>query len=136
MNGQHWTDYTEAQLAAIKNGGTIHASRRSRGTPLARVGAPDVTAETRAALAGRVEPAYPAEWLPEIQARAQRAAVKATTPAEWLRDNAPDPHEHRNGTAPAGSPAAEAYPAEWLSQADLSPPRGLGGEGWINRRAA
>ena len=48
-----------------------------------------------------------------------------------MRDNGPDPHEHRNGTAPAGLPPAEAYPAEWLSQADLRPPTGgLGGEGF------
>ena len=134
MNGNHWSDFTEAELAAIRHRGTVHASRRSRRPSHL----PDMTAETRAVLAptmAAAEPAYPAEWLPEVAAR---ATLKATqTPADWLRDNAPDPHEHRNGTAPAGSPPSAAYPAEWLSQADLHPPTGgLGGEGFLNRRAA
>jgi hypothetical protein len=54
-----------------------------------------------------------------------------------MRENAPDPVVHRNGTAPVGSPPSEAYPVEWLSQADLHPRgSGLGGEGWLNRKAA
>jgi hypothetical protein len=119
MNGRHWSDYTEHELAAIKRGATIHASRgEHRPAPVVAVVAPD--------------PAYPPEWLPEVAAR---ATVKATqTPAEWMREQPPP---SRNGTAPAGSPPAEAYPAEWLSGADLHPPNGgLGGEGFINRRAA
>jgi hypothetical protein len=126
MNGQHWSDYTEAELAAIKRGATIHASRRSRG--------PHRPAPAPVVAVAAAEPAYPPEWLPEVAAR---ATVKATqTPVDWLRENGPDPHEHRNGTVPAGSPAAEAYPAEWLSQPDIAAHGGLGGEGWINRRAA
>ncbi len=41
------------------------------------------------------------------------------------------PPPSRNGTAPAGSPPADAYPAEWLREGDIAPPRGvgLGGEG-------
>jgi hypothetical protein len=126
MNGRHWSDYTEQELAAIKRGATIHASRPAPAPP-------DVTAETRRVLVPvAAEPAYPQEWLPEVAAR---SAVKATqTPAEWMREQPPP---SRNGTAPAGSPPAEAYPAEWLSGADLHPPNGgLGGEGFINRRAA
>jgi hypothetical protein len=131
MNGQHWSDYSEAELAAIKRGATIHASRPA---PVP----PDVTAETRRVLVPVAsESAYPPEWLPEVAARRAGAVNATQTPAEWMRDNAPDPHAHRNGTAPTGSPAAEAYPAEWLSGADLNLPRGgLGGEGFLNRRAA
>ena len=51
-------------------------------------------------------PAYPPHWLPEVQA--------AQTPAEWMEDNAPDPHAQRNGNAPAAAPPGDAYPAEWL----------------------
>ena len=124
MNGNHWTDFSEAQLAAIKRDAPIQASRRGHRVVSARPPAPAATAVA-------AEPAYPPQWLPEVQAR-----IKAQTPAEWMRDNGPDPHEHRNGTAPAGTPSAEAYPREWLQ--GLDPPRGvgLGGEGWINWKAA
>jgi len=126
MNGQHWSDFTEEQLAAIRAGRTrphVQASRPGRG---AHRPAP-------APVAAVAQPAYPPEWLPEVAARATVTATQ--TPAEWMHDNAPDPQEHRNGTAPAGSPPAEAYPAEWLQ--DITPGgTGLGGEGWINRKAA
>jgi hypothetical protein len=138
MNGNHWTDYTEAQLALMRAGGTVHASHAQQGPPRVRI--PDVTAETRRVLVepyrAALEPeTYPPEWLPEVAAR---AAVRATqTPAEWMRDNGPDPAMHRNGTAPQGSPGGEAYPANWLTEADLRPPGGgLGGEGFLNRRRA
>ena len=126
MNGRHWSDYTEQELARMRHGAPVRASRRSRGVSPAP--APTATATAAA------EPAYPPEWLPEVAARAN-SAVHATTPAEWMSEQPPP---SRNGTAPAGSPPAEAYPAEWLREGDIAPPRGvgLGGEGWINRKAA
>jgi hypothetical protein len=132
----NWTNFTEAQLVQIRASGTVHASQAQHGPRI-----PDVTAEARRVLVGPYRaalepPAYPPEWLPEVAAQ---AAVRATqTPADWMKDNAPDPHLQRNGTAPAGSPAGEAYPAEWLREGDIAPPRGtgLGGEGWITKRRA
>jgi hypothetical protein len=137
MNGQHWTDFSEAQLAAMRAGGRVHASRRGHGpVPLAQV--PDVTEDAKRVLDAQRQPvaaawgdgpAYPAHWLPELRA--------AQTPAEWMDENRPDTITQRNGTAPHDAPATEAYPAEWLSPADLNPRRGgLGGEGFINDRRA
>jgi hypothetical protein len=121
MNGRHWSDFSEAQLAALRRGPV-----RASATP------PDVTAQTRRLLttlpAARPEPAYPAHWLPEVKANQIHD--------DWMKDNAPDPVEHRNGTAPAGEPPAEAYPASWLNESDFQPRGGLGGEGFINRKAA
>lgn len=141
MNGRHWSDYTEAELANMR--GTVRASG-TRGRP-AR-GPVDVTAETQALLKTLPrgdEPAYPPEWLPEISAARtpqfpiRHRSVRATTPVEWMRDNAPDPVEHRNGGPAPGDPTADAYPQEWLTAADLHPRNGgLGSEGFINRKAA
>jgi hypothetical protein len=135
MTLRHWTDLTEQQLAALRAGRRVHASRTGHG-PLPAALVPDVTEEAKRVLDAQRQPvaswgpgpAYPGWWLPEIRA--------TQTPAEWMDDNRPDTITHRNGTAPRDAPAAEAYPAEWLSEGDLTPPRGLGGEGWINRRAA
>ena len=132
MNRQHWSSYTEQQLGAMRAGRVVHASRPSRGVlPLAHV--PDVTAQTKAIISGlRVDPdqgpAYPAHWLPEI---------KATTPAEWMDENRPDTVTQRNGSAPHDAPTGDAYPAEWLQGLSVGqPPRGMGGEGFINDRRA
>jgi hypothetical protein len=120
MNGRHWSDYSETQLRAMRRGPV-----RASATP------PDVTAETRRFLSGlprtRPEPAYPAHWLPEVKASPLNESHE-----EYLRNMEPP---HSNGTAPAGDPPADAYPAEWLQ--GFNPPNGgIGGEGFINRRAA
>jgi hypothetical protein len=122
MNGRHWSDYSEAELAAIRRNGTVHASLPARGlVSVATVPAGPPTA--------REGPAYPPEWLPEVQAR---SAVRVTqTPAEWMREN---PTTHRNGTAPPEDPPAETYPAEWLQGLHL-PNVVLGGDGRIRRAA-
>ena len=134
MKLRHWTDLSEQQLAQLRAGHVVHASRPSRGVlPLAH--APDVTAATKAVLNGlRLDtdpgPAYPAEWLPEIKA--------TQTPAEWMDENRPDTITQRNGTAPANTPSAEAYPAEWLQGLNTGEPPsgGLSSEGFINDRRA
>lgn len=129
MNRNHWSGYSEGELARMRRGGRVHAT--SRRVHASHALAPDVTAQTKAVLDGLrapPEPAYPPQWLPEIQA--------AQTPADWMNDNAPDPHEHRNGTPAPSEPPSDAYPAEWLY--GLGEDRGgaLGGEGFLNRRAA
>jgi hypothetical protein len=91
---------------------------------------PDVTAETKAFLdrLRHPEPAYPAHWLPEIEA--------AQTPADWMEENSPDGHAQRNGTPPPGVSADDAYPPEWLQGFGGLGSGALGGEGFLNRRAA
>jgi hypothetical protein len=132
MNKNHWTGYTEQELARMRGNGRVHASRVRPAR--ARVREPDVTAATKAVLdrlGVEPAPAYPPHWLPEL------VAAKPPTPAEWSRENAPDPHEHRNGTPDPASPASEAYPREWLQGLESAERGGaLGGDGWLNRRAA
>lgn len=143
MNRNHWSSYTEQQLAVMRAGGqppVVHASRTGHGPlPLDRV--PDVTAQTRALLNGlRIDtdpgPAYPAEWLPELKAQQFNSLRGAQTPADWLDENRPDTVTQRNGTAPHDAPAADAYPAEWLQSLGPLGGAGLGGEGFINDRRA
>ncbi len=66
MNGRHWSDYSEQELGRMRAGTCVGGARQ----PQALVPA-DVTAQTRAVLVpamAAAEPAYPAEWLPEVQA--------------------------------------------------------------------
>jgi hypothetical protein len=133
MNRNHWSAYTEAELAQMKAGGSLRASRTRPGPARVRLQQVDVTAETRAFLKNMPrsdEPAYPPAWLPELQGT---RAVRATqTPAEWMSEQEPP---HRNGTQPAGSPASDAYPAYWLNASDLHPgSSALGGEGFLTDR--
>ena len=128
MNGQHWTDYTEAELAQLRAGRHVHASRPAHAKPRPHV--PDVTAEARRFLAGLRHPvaaggvddgpAYPPEWLPEIKA--------TMTPAEYM-EQLPPPS--RNGTAPAATPDSDAYPVEWLQGFGGLGSGALGGEGFL-----
>ena len=134
MKLRHWTQLSEQQLAAMRAGRRVQASRRGHG-PLPRAQVPDVTQHARQVLDGQRPaaawgdgPAYPAHWLPEVRA--------AQTPAEWMDENRPDTITQGNGTAPHDAPASDAYPREWLSEGDLAPNRGMGGEGWINHRRA
>jgi hypothetical protein len=138
MNRNHWSGWDEAQLAAMRAGRRVHASRPGRG-PLPHTLVPDVTEDARRVLDASPQPvvaawgdgpAYPAHWLPELRA--------AQTPAEWMDDNRPDTITQRNGTAPHDAPAAEAYPAEWLRGLNIGEPPsgGLSSEGFLNRRDA
>jgi hypothetical protein len=67
------------------------------------------------------EPAYEPSWLPDIEQPYNNVVAPVRAQAEQ-----PMPASS-NGHQPDAS-----YPAEWLTEAELGPRPGLGGEGFIN----
>ena len=116
MNGRHWSDYSEQELGRMRARASVRASPEPQALGPARRHGPD-----RAVLVParpRLNP-LPGGVASRVQARAP--VIAAQTPADWMREQPPP---SRNGTAPAGSPPADAYPADWLREARPPPPRG------------